>query len=129
VYYVHGKLALTQLGSKPSFYLFKKTRNKSDFPGKFLAYFSLNSVFWCILRDIFKVHSVHRGEETGGTSCDTIWQVTLRRSVIGFPLRAILGFNLFLTLDKLSVGSAQISGVAVKESGGSNPQIPPWLRY
>ena len=27
--------------------------------------------------------------------CDPTWQMTLRSSVIGFPLRAILGFNLF----------------------------------
>ena len=29
------------------------------------------------------------------TPCDPVWQVTLRSSVMGFPLRAILGFNLF----------------------------------
>ena len=28
------------------------------------------------------------------TLCDPIWQVTLRSSVMGFPLRATLGFNL-----------------------------------
>jgi len=28
------------------------------------------------------------------TLCDPIWQVTLRSSVMGLPLRAILGFNL-----------------------------------
>ena len=28
------------------------------------------------------------------TQCDHIWQVTLRSSVMGFSLRAILGFNL-----------------------------------
>ena len=29
------------------------------------------------------------------TLCDPIWQVMPRSSVMGFPLRAILGFNLF----------------------------------
>ena len=30
--------------------------------------------------------------------CDPTLQVTLRSSVMGFPLRAILGFNLFFNL-------------------------------
>jgi len=42
------------------------------------------------------------------TLCDPVWQVTLRSSVMGFPLRAIHSFNLFLTFTVVTIMSFRV---------------------
>jgi len=47
-----------------------------------------------------------------GGRCDPIWQVMLGSSVMGFPLRAVLGFNLFnLFKQKLKAATATTAAV------------------
>ena len=43
---------------------------------------------------------MHTGQCLPSILCDPVWQVTLRSSVMGFPLRAILGFLTFNRLPR-----------------------------